>query len=251
MNTPAQQRDAQQNLRIVLTRTAEDCESWAAGLQARGLHSVSLPCIETAVLESATLRIALNAALADADWLVVTSQRGATSLARLLDQSLPAQLRIAAVGRSTADRAKALFGRTDMIAQTSTAAGLADELAAQLNSGPAKIVLALAENAGDVLTDTLQRAGAQCCRFDVYRTIPAAARNQRQTLSELGGDIVFLASPSAVLGFVNQVAIDDTARLVSIGPSTTAAIERAGLPVFAQATKPSLAGMLDAIKEQE
>ena len=251
MNTSAQFPDAQQGLRIVLTRSAEDCESWAAGLQARGLNSVSLPCIETAVLESATLRTSLNAALAEADWLVVTSQRGVTSLASLLDHSLPTQLRIAAVGRSTADRATALFGRTDLVPQTATAAGLADELAAQLKSGPTKIVLALAENAGDVLTDTLKRAGAQCHRFDVYRTIAAAARSERQTLSELGGNTVFLASPSAVLGFVNQVAIDDTARLVSIGPSTTAAIERAGLPVFAQAATPNLTGMLDAIKEQE
>ncbi len=234
---------------IVLTRSAEDCESWAASLHERGFETVSMPCIETELCDSPTLRNALSEALQEADWLVLTSQRGAAALAQLLERPLPEQVHVAVVGAATAQRARSLLGRADLIARVSTAAGLADELAHHLRSQRLKIVLALAENAGDVLADTLGRAGQQCRRFDVYRTIPAAARDARRTLTELGGHTIFLASPSAVVGFVNQIELDDAARLVSIGPSTTAAIERAGLDVYAEAATPSLTGMLEAIRE--
>jgi uroporphyrinogen-III synthase len=235
--------------RIVLTRSAEDCESWAASLRERGIASVQLPCIETQCEDSPTLQTALVAALAEADWLVFTSERGVTALRRQLSQALPEHIRIAVVGPATARRALAELGRADFLAQRSTAASLASELVDHLESSRAQIVLALAENAGDVLEKTLSNAGHSCRRFNVYRTIPAAAPEQRRTLKEIGGQTIFLASPSAVLGLVNQVEIDDSARLISIGPSTTAAIERAGLQVYAQAATPSLTGMLEAIKD--
>ena len=178
-----------------------------------------------------------------------TSQRGVSAAARLLDASVPEHLRIAVVGEATATRTRALFGYVDFTAGAPNAAGLARELAEFLTGRHLKIVLALAENAGDVLAETLQAAGQQCLRFDVYRTLPVAPQSRRRPLSEIGAGIVFLASPSAVLGFVNQIEIDAQARLISIGPTTTAAIERAGLKVHAQAPTPSLGGMLEAIKD--
>ncbi|MGD2167569.1 MAG: uroporphyrinogen-III synthase [Gammaproteobacteria bacterium] len=249
MTESAHMRAASPDARIVLTRSAEDCESWAASLHERGYETVSLPCIETRSYRSPSLRVALTDAIAEADWLVLTSQRGVSALTALLDRPLPEQLRVAVVGAATARAAVALVGRADFVASEATAAGLANELAETLKPRHLKLVLALAENAGDVLAQTLAEAGQHCRRFDVYRTIPAATPDKRRTLEEIGGYTVFLASPSAVLGFVNQVAIDETARLVSIGPSTTAAIERAGLSVHAQAATPSLAGMLEAIED--
>jgi uroporphyrinogen-III synthase len=234
---------------IVLTRSAEDCEVWAANLHAQGIECVSLPCIKTQSLASPSLSVALADALADADWLVLTSQRGVTSVTELLEQPLPERLRVAVVGATTAQAARVQLGRADLVARVSTAAGLAQELARYLQPDQKKIVLALAENAGSVLEDMLSGAGQRCRRFNVYRTIPAPAGGARRRLTDVGGRTVFLASPSAVLGFVNQVEIDATARLVSIGPSTTAAIERAGLSVHAQAATPSLNGMLQAIKD--
>lgn len=249
MNDSAHMHAASPETRIVLTRSAEDCELWAASLHERGFETVSLPCIETQSDQSPSLRVALTDALGEADWLVMTSQRGVAALAELLDRPLPERLRIAVVGAATAQSAIALLGRADFVARVPTAEGLAHELAEILKPGHAKLILALAENASEVLTQTLGKAGQQCRRFDVYRTIPAPARATRRTLADIGGHTVFLASPSAVLGFVNQVEVNDTARLVSIGPSTTAAIARAGLRIHAQATTPSLAGMLEAIKD--
>jgi len=235
--------------RIVLTRSADDCVEWATALRARGFETVSLPCIETEPMGSVALRTAFGDALRTADWLVFTSQRGAAAAARLLDRPVPEHLRIAVVGEATGQRTRALFGHVDFTACERNAAGLARELAAFLAGKHTKIVLALAENAGNVLADTLHGAAQQCLRFDVYRTVPVAPQSRRRPLAEFGADTVFLASPSAVLGFVNQIEADARTRLVSIGPTTTAAIERAGLRVFAQALTPSLGGLLEAIED--
>ena len=234
---------------IVLTRSVEDCASWAATLRERGIESISLPCIAAEAIQSNALRASLTDALTKADWLVFTSQRGAAAVAALAGSPLPAQLRIATVGAATGQKARALFGRVDFVAEDANAAGLARELAEHLASTHSLIVLALAANAGYTLADTLREAGHRCQRFDVYRTVPVAPRSPRRTLDEIGGHTVFLASPSAVVGFFNQIEIDAAARLISIGPSTTAEIERAGKKVCAQAQSPGLEGLLEAVED--
>jgi uroporphyrinogen-III synthase len=67
-------------------------------------------------------------------------------------------------------------------------------------------------------------------------------------LSALRVDNVVLASPSAVLGFVNVVELDAPVNVYTIGPSTTAAARRAGLAVTAEARVPPVGGSLEAIE---
>jgi uroporphyrinogen-III synthase len=81
----------------------------------------------------------------------------------------------------------------------------------------------------------------------VYRTVPAAPASARMPLASLGVDTVFLASPSAVTGFVNLVDVDASARLVTIGPSTSEAARALELTVAAEAREPSLEGLLEAM----
>jgi uroporphyrinogen-III synthase len=66
-------------------------------------------------------------------------------------------------------------------------------------------------------------------------------------LSTLGADNVFLASPSAVTGFVNQVDIDIPVNIFTIGPTTSAAARANGLAVTAEASNPSLQGLLELL----
>jgi uroporphyrinogen-III synthase len=70
-------------------------------------------------------------------------------------------------------------------------------------------------------------------------------------MSTLGADNVLLASPSAVTGFVNQVDIDIPINVFSIGPSTSAAARAQGLAVTAEASLPSLTGILEAMLWQK
>ena len=112
-----------------------------------------------------------------------------------------------------------------------------------------KCLIAVAENAGNILEETLQKAGGDCLRINVYRTVPAAlATTRKQALSELGADKILLASPSAVAGLVNRLELDAPAEIVTIGPSTTRAARAAGLTVTAEAARPSLEGLMEAMQ---
>jgi uroporphyrinogen-III synthase len=110
-------------------------------------------------------------------------------------------------------------------------------------------VLALAENAGDVLARTLAAAGAKVTRFDVYRTVPAGGGEPKRRLSTLGAETIVFASPSAVTGFDNQIDVDIEPQIVTIGPSTSAAVHAHDWVVAAEARTPQLSGVIDAILE--
>jgi uroporphyrinogen-III synthase len=231
--------------RILLTRSAEDCVEWAERLRARGAEALVLPCISTEPIDTRALRSALRAAAATADWLVLTSKRGAEAFASLHGEPF-ARTKIAVVGATTAEVARRLLGRADLVG-AGTAAALATELA-QRDVAGREILLALAENAGSVLEETLVAAGARCTRCNVYRTVPAPAAASRRALSSLGADNIVLASPTAVTGFVHQIAIDVPAEIYTIGPSTTAAARAHGLAVTAEAREPSLEGVVEVMQ---
>jgi len=234
--------------RVLLTRSEEDCAEWAARFAEHGAEAVSLPCIRCEPIVSAAVRTALSAAVPQADWLVFTSRRGVEAFARLAP-TLPARSRVAVVGAGTAAAAQAALGRVDLVGRGGTAAGLAATLVSdgELNHRP-RVVLALAANAGDTLERALAGAGAECTRLDLYRTVPAPEAELRHPLSALRVDNVVLASPSAVLGFVNLVDLDVPVSVYTIGPSTTAAARTAGLSVTGEAREPSLEGILEAIE---
>ena len=112
----------------------------------------------------------------------------------------------------------------------------------------AKCLIAVAENAGNIVEETLEQAGGDCLRLNVYRTMPAAPGATKQALSELGADKILLASPSAVAGLVNRLELDVAAEILTIGPSTTRAARAAGLTVTAEAARPSLEGLMEAMQ---
>ena len=235
--------------KILLTRAEEDCAAWAAELEALGLAPVIFPCIECRDLDTPGLRARLAAELSRARWLAFTSRRGVAAFARLHGggRREGRDWKVAAVGPATAEAAEAAIGRADVVGTGGTAASLADALAHRLEPGD-RVLAAVAENAGHTLEEALADAGGACARVEVYRTSPAPPRSSRRALSTLRADAVFLASPSAVTGFVNRVHLDTALDIFTIGPSTTEAARAAGLDVTGEAPRPGLHGLLEAMR---
>lgn len=237
--------------RVLLTRSEEDCADWAARFAQHGAEAVALPCIHAETIATAAVRAQLAASFPESDWLVFTSRRGVEAFAALSAGAPSPNCRVAVVGATTAAAAKAALGRVDVVGAGGTADALAATLVdvGDLERHP-RVLLALAENAGDTLARALESAGARCTRVDVYRTVPAPPVEPRRPLSALHVDNVVLASPSAVTGFVHVVDVDVAAGIYTIGPSTTAAARRAGLTVTAEAREPSFEGILEAMQWQ-
>lgn len=238
-------------LTVLLTRTPADSEAWAGPLREAGASVKMLPCIRTEPATGSDIASALRAALADADWLVLTSRRGVDALTDLVDPGdVPDRTLVAVVGAATAASAGEKLGRVDLVAPQGTARALARAIVedARFAAGQ-RCVAALAANARSTFTDALQAAGATCTRIDVYRTIPHPPIARKQLLSALGiSDLVF-SSPTTVMGFVNQVEIDCDYRAWSIGPSTSDALRDAGLSLAGEAPVPGIAGIVEIIAQ--
>jgi uroporphyrinogen-III synthase len=232
--------------RILVTRSSDDCAEWAEQVTRYDAKAVVLPCIETEIIDTPKLREQLASAVPQTDWLVFTSRRGVEAFATLHASPI-GDARVAAVGPVTGEAARQRLGRIDLVGRGGTATLLAATmLKAGVLAGRPRLLLALAENADERLETALKDA-ARCTRLDLYRTIPAPGSGVKRAMSTLGADNVLLASPSAVIGFMNQVDIDIPINIFTIGPSTSAATRARGLVVTAEAANPSLPGMLEAM----
>ena len=234
--------------RILLTRTREDCAEWAAEIESLGAVPVVFPCIRCEDFTTSVLRAQLAREVPRVQWVAFTSKRGVAALASLCPpHSLPlGRINVAAVGPVTAAEARARLGRIDLVGTGGTAAALAAELVPRLAPDD-RVLIAVAENAGRVLEDAVEASGHACMRTELYRTSPLPRLHHRLAASELGARNVFLASPSAVTGFCNQVRLDTTLDIFTIGPSTTRAARAAGLDVTGEAPQPGLPGLMEAL----
>ena len=235
---------------ILVTRSSEDSARWAASVAARGARPVIFPCLRCQPIGDRKTREALRQGLAQSDWLVLTSHRGAGRVAALTAGKLPRGLRVATVGPRTALAARERLGRVDLIARGGTAESLAVDLAGVLSAdrqGKRSVLVAGVRGAAGELEAVVRPLNVEVHRVEVYRTIPASARGQRSDLSAQGIDTILLASPSAVEGLMARAIVPEEAAVVTIGPVTSAAARKAGLRVAGEAKSRGLEQLLEAI----
>jgi uroporphyrinogen-III synthase len=237
--------------RIIVTRAPDDARYWAKALAGLGARPVIFPCLSVVPIADEATRDALRAALAEADWLLLFSRRGAQITADLAGDAVNARVRIAVVGSATAEAARERFGRISLVPAITTAVGMADEIAsiarASLLATPMHAVLAGAATGQEDAVGVLTAAGVRVTSVPVYRTIPAPCEVPRHTFPENVRTDILVASPSAVTGLLNRAHVPPNARVITIGPTTTAAARAAGLHVAAEARRPGLAGLLEVL----
>lgn len=200
-------------------------------------------------MDDDTTRTRLAAACRDADWLLLTSVRGAEAVSRAGVQP-SRRTRVAVVGESTAAMARALFSCTPYVSRGHTSHALGEELL-ELWGGATtalRVVVAGAAGGRDDADLVLAQAGARVTRVNVYRTLPASPATPRRDLHREGISDVLLASPSAVTGLLNQARVDAATRCFTIGSTTSAAAMAAGLVVTGESATPDLDGLMEAMQ---
>jgi uroporphyrinogen-III synthase len=222
--------------RVVVTR--ERPGRLAELLAERGADVVHVPLIRITepTDRGAALRAHLDR-LDGFDWLVVTSVPGAE---RVGAAAATATVRLAAVGRSTADRLSTLAGRpVDVVPERQTAHDLAVALLATAAPG-ARILLAQADRADDGLAAALRDGGAAVTVCEAYRT--ELVRPRPGLVDD--ADALLLASGSAARAWVAAVGTWTPHLVVAIGPSTAAVAREVGLAVSGVAAEHSLEGLV-------
>lgn len=243
-------------VRVLVTRPREDAEDLQSGLERLGADVSYLPTISIRLATDAPETTAALSGLDDFDWVAFTSRNAVRAVFDWLsarDRTMPATVKVAAVGAATAQELGKWKITPDCIPPDSSAHALAAALIATGLSECA-ILLPLGNLAGDELRQSLENAGARVTAVQVYETVPAQTvdRGVQDALARGEIDVVALASPSAfrnlldLSGGVLREALHRTL-LVAIGPTTAKAIRSAGYRSAAVAVTQTMEGMVDAI----
>jgi len=247
---------------VVGTRDVAGNAEFARKIVDRGGRPVEFATIAIKPLTEGNAFVQALAQLADYDWVVFTSPNGVKVFFDVMtllgkDARVFASNRLATLGSKTA-ASLAQFGiKADFVPTVFTGRELGVQLIALTNLHNKKILLLRSELATNDLVEVLQQAGAQVQDVSLYTVIPQTGDAAGLTEKIQRGEIhwVTFASPSAVRNFFEQITPETVdasdARVASIGPVTSAQLEKLGVRVDLTASEHTTDGLLDAIERAE
>jgi uroporphyrinogen-III synthase len=229
--------------RILVLRPEGQAEDLVRALAAEGAEAVVVPAIRILPLPDTE---ALDAAFRRGhDWVVFTSVNG---VAAIQETTLQANhTRVAAVGPATAEALVSAGVAVDFVPSAYTTVALATELPGP----PSRVCVVRAEAAGPDLETILADRGFEVERVNAYRTEPSGHDLIVEALDD-GVDAVALTSASITEAFADAAGQPPDTRgaaVFSIGPATTAACQRAGLAVRAEAGTHTIPGLVATIAD--
>jgi uroporphyrinogen-III synthase len=240
--------------RVLITRPREGSEALIAQIEAQGGRTIVQPMLMTAPPEDRQPLAAALARLAQYDWLIFTSGAGVDAVpAAALPIGRPTP-RLAAVGAATAEALRKRGATSVWQPAAANGASLAHELPAARG---ARALMLRSDLADPATAQALAARGIVVEDVIAYRTIPRGepAPEIRAALRQGDLDAILLASPSAVHGLVASCGRDPAlygrVALVSMGPTTSRAIEALGLSVAAQAERPSTDALVAALIDHQ
>lgn len=209
--------------RIVNTRATHQAKKLDDLLLECGAIPLSYPCIEIVPPEDTIQLDTALKSLTDYDWLILTSNNTAYTLAnRVSELNITpdwSQIKIAVVGKSTAKSVKKYFDVTaDFIPDEYVAEALAENL--PISTGT-KILLPQSEIARSMLTEKLVQRGGIVDAITAYQTVLGQGGVDLPTiLTSSEVDAVTFTSSSTVENFVKRLDAVPNLPVVCIGPIT-------------------------------
>jgi uroporphyrinogen III methyltransferase/synthase len=240
--------------RIAVTRARAQASGLAARLRALGAEVAETPAIriEARAVEGELARAVTE--IAEYALVVLTSPNGAQLLfealaARGLDARALAGVTVAAIGPGTARELERRGVRADVVPPRSIAESLAEELE-RIDVEGRRVLIARASEARDVLPDALAARGAEVDVVALYDTV-AEPLGEEQRAALAAADAVTFTSSSTVRFLLDALGSDraalEGARVVSIGPVTSATARELNLEVATEATRHDIDGLIEAL----
>jgi uroporphyrinogen-III synthase len=208
--------------RVVVTRAVRRAEPLEHALRLAGFDVVSCPLIEIETIDDGPIDVR------GYEWVIVTSARGAEELAR---RRLGDPERLAAVGAATAAALRSHGLAVDFVPRESTQ----DGLVAEFPRPSGRVLFVGAEGARRLIVSELGADFRAVYRTRELRPDPPPA-----------GDLAVIASPSAARALA---ALGWERPVVAIGPQTAAAAREAGLAVVAEAHRPTVDALVEAVRD--
>jgi uroporphyrinogen III methyltransferase / synthase len=239
--------------RVAVTRARAQASSLAARLGSLGADVIEAPAIRIVprplegALEEAVRGISRYALVC------LTSANGAALLMDAIaatggDARSLAGATVAAIGPGTAGELERRGIRADVVPEAFVAEALAEALEPVDVQGH-RVLLARAAEARDVLPEALRRRGAEVDDVALYDT-SAETLGDEELLALGDVDYVTFTSSSTVRHLMEALdgrRLPAGARIVSIGPVTSAAAREHGLDVDLEAERHDLDGLVEAL----
>ncbi len=244
---------------IVITRPEAQAEEFAGLLHDQGARVIHFPTIKIVPPEDFRELDQAVGLLSQYQWIIFTSANGVGLFLKRLhelgrDLRDLKDIRICAIGPATAATIEKLGIRVDVVPEEFISEGVVKEFE-RLNLKGSRILLPRAEKARDVIPEGLTKLGAKVDVVTAYRTV-----NSGRDKSELenfirGGkvDVITFTSPSTVTNFMEIMGkgfvVPPTIKIACIGPVTSAAVKKAGLPVDIIQERYTIPGLVETLAE--
>jgi uroporphyrinogen III methyltransferase/synthase len=244
--------------RVVVTRPRGQAGDLVRRLEELGAVTHLLPVLDILPPPDWSAVDRCLAGLAEYDWLVFTSANGVHALLgrlRAIGRDLRAlgPVRLAAIGPATAEALRGYHLEPDLVPP----AYRSEELAAALKErvGGGGVLLARADRGRELLREELAKV-ARVDQVAVYSQADAAQADPAVLDCLRRGEIDYVTLTSANVARSFARLLDEPCRrrilsgetaLVTISPVTSAAVRELGLPVGAEATTFTAAGLVEAL----
>ena len=246
---------------VVVTRSAEQAADLALPLEALGAEVIVMPVIEIIEPENWTPVDAAIAGLEKYEWAIFTSTNAVVRFLERLrvvrgDAGALAGMRVAAVGESTRRELEDAGVAVEITPADARAEGLVAEFERSGVAAGSRVLIPRALKAREILPEALRAAGAEVDVVVVYRTVPTRPSDDVLARLKAGApDAVTFTSGSTVKHFIaalESVGLDAEvfmrdAALASIGPVTTAALEKRGYRADIEAPEATMASLASAV----
>ncbi len=245
--------------KVLVTRTRQQASSLVLLLERKGAGCIECPTIEVRMVQETSVLDSAISDLAGYDWIVFSSSNAVKFFFRRIDElgndiRALGNVKIAAVGSSTADAIKALHLKVDAVPENFRAEGLLEFFQGQDMKGR-RVLIPRAVVARELLPEGLRELGAQVTVAPAYETVPPEIAPQTlELLEEEEIDVVTFTSSSTVKNLFKTVPentikrIMSRARVACIGPVTAKTAKKMGLKVHIMPESSTIPALVDAIE---
>jgi uroporphyrinogen III methyltransferase/synthase len=231
--------------RIVVTRSPEQAGDLVDRLEALGAQAIQAPTFRITAAEDPEALTLAAALVEDYQWVVFESASAVTRFLAAIasgpsDLRTLGNVRICAIGPSTADRLVAAGIKADVIVPEVGAESVGDAMADRAPVTGQRVLIVRPDHVRASVGEDLERRGATVTDLVAYRTVAAepdspAAQHLYRLLLDNGIDAVIFTSPTAVMRFAGLIGEEQAADLLNttvvatIGPVTAAAARALGV----------------------
>jgi uroporphyrinogen III methyltransferase/synthase len=236
---------------VAVTRARAQASGLAARLRELGAEVVETPAIR---IEPRPVEGELRAAvetIGEYALVCFTSPNGVRLFFEALEASGSdtrslAGATIAAIGPGTASALKECGIVADVVPERFVAEALVEALEPMAVEGK-RVLVARAADARDVLPDALRARGAEVDDVAVYETVAEPLGDADRSGLERATYVTFTSSSTVRFLMESGAHPPDGARVVSIGPVTSASASEHGLSVDVEAERHDIDGLVDAL----